>query len=68
VHRNINAGAGIDMTAPGEGEAINPAEVAALHRAIAILLAPVPTKPLDEATQPRWVRAEGQKPDPESLY
>jgi hypothetical protein len=55
------------MTSPREGEAVNPAE-AALHRAIAILLAPVPTTRLDETAPPVWVSTEGQKPDPESLY
>lgn len=62
-----NTGGRNDITAPSEDEAVKPAE-AALHRAIAILLGPVPERPLDEAAPPRWVPAEGQKLDPESLY
>jgi hypothetical protein len=55
------------MTGPGEDESVTPAE-AALHRAIAILLGPVPAKRLDEAAPPRWVLAQGLKSDPEGLY
>jgi hypothetical protein len=55
------------LSARDEDDAVKPAE-AALHRAIAILLGPVPVKPLDETAPPRWVPAEGRKLDPEGLY